>query len=496
MLSVKIRKTISTKELLLVFVTLFVLISGFYLAISSRVSAHPKGLLFPIAGNANYSNDFFGSRASGQHNATDIFAPKGTKILAAVAGTVTYAPPSQPSWGYMVTIKDDEGFKYDYIHMNNDTPGTDDGKGGPMDAYAPDIKPGTRVVRGQHIGYVGDSGNAETTPSHLHFEITKSDETKINPFPYLQEAERYSGPATYPALPGEILPYGPSINSTVSMDAGKFDSTNTYQLATGAGSGVSPHVRLLKTDGSEVGGFYAYDPSFHGGVNVAAGDVNGDGIDEIITGPVVGAPHVRILKTDGSEVGGFYAYDPSFTGGVNVATADVDGDGKDEIIVGAGPGGSPHVRILKTDGSEVGGFYAYDPSFHGGVDVAGGDVVGTSTKEIVTAPGPGGSSHIRIFNAVGVPLGSGISGYDNFTGGTRISVGNVRTNTPKDEILISPWSNGSPHIRLLNADGSVVKEAMYYESWWAGKYDVAASEGKSYISTGYNRRASIRVGPN
>jgi hypothetical protein len=154
------------------------------------------------------------------------------------------------------------------------------------------------------------------------------------------------------------------------------------------------------------------------------------------------------------------------------------------------------VRVLKVDGTELGGFYAYDPSFHGGVDVAGGDVTGTTAKEIVTTPGPGGSAHVRIFTTAGVPIGSGFAGYDNFSGGAHVSVGNVRTSSAKDEILISPWQGGSPHIRLLNADGSVVREGLYYDSWWSGYYDVAAGEGKSYVSTGQNRRASIRIGPN
>ena len=148
------------------------------------------------------------------------------------------------------------------------------------------------------------------------------------------------------------------------------------------------------------------------------------------------------------------------------------------------------------DGSEVSGFYAYDPSFHGGVDVAGGDVTGDTAKEIVTTPGPGGGPHVRIFNTSGTPLSNGFGAYDNFTGGARVSVANVRTNTAKDEILVSPWTYGGPHVRLFNFDGSVVREGLYFDPWWNGKYDVAAAQGKSYISTGYNRRSSIRVGPN
>ena len=68
-------------------------------------------------------------------------------------------------------MRGDDGNDYFYIHLNNDTPGTDDGKGGVQYAYAPGLTNGTRVHRGDVIGYVGDSGNAEDTVSHLHFEI-------------------------------------------------------------------------------------------------------------------------------------------------------------------------------------------------------------------------------------------------------------------------------------------------------------------------------------
>ena len=498
MLAVDPQKTTLSKKLaLFVFVPLFLVAAIFGLVKMNEheALAHPKGLLFPLAGGAGtFSNDFDSPRPGGPHHATDIIAPKMTQIVAAVAGTIRYVPITQPSWGYMISIEDAEGFTYDYIHINNDTPGTDDGNGGPMNAYAPDMKQGYPVAKGQFLGYVGDSGNAENTVSHLHFEITAPDGSKVNPYPYLLEAQRIGAPVTYPALPSEILPYGPSASVTVSMEVGKFEASGTNQLVTAAGPGGGPHVRMLRSNG-EIGGFFAYDPGFRGGVNVAAGDVDGDGVDEVITGTASGSPHVRIVKVDGTEVGGFYAYSPSFTGGVNVGAVDVNGDGKDEVVVGPGPGGGPHVRVLKPDGIEVTSFYAYRSDIQSGVDVSGGDVTGTTAKEVVTSPGAGASAHIRIFNSAGQPIGDGFNAYGGFTGGARVSVGNARASSAKDEILVGPWTNGGPHFRLLTYDGSVVSEGLSFDSWWTGKYDVAAGNGVSYVSTGFNRRSSVRPGP-
>jgi hypothetical protein len=139
-------------------------------------------------------------------------------------------------------------------------------------------------------------------------------------------------------------------------------------------------VRVLGVAGgsvSELASFYAYAPAFPGGVTVAAADLTGDGVAELITGAGPGGgPHVRVWSFSGSdlvEVAGLFAYDPAFLGGVTVAAGDLTGDGVAELITGAGSGGGPHVRVWSltpTGLVEVTGFFAYDPAFPGGVRVA------------------------------------------------------------------------------------------------------------------------------
>ncbi|MDD5071901.1 MAG: S8 family serine peptidase, partial [Patescibacteria group bacterium] len=117
--------------------------------------------------------------------------------------------------------------------------------------------------------------------------------------------------------------------------------------------------------------FFSYGENFRGGVNVAAGDINGNGVDEIIVGAGPGGgPHVRIFNSEGLVLGQFFAYDKNFRGGVNVAAGDINGDGVDEIIVGAGPGGGPQVRIFDAKGRGESQFFAYDKNFRGRVRVA------------------------------------------------------------------------------------------------------------------------------
>ena len=96
-----------------------------------------------------------------------------------------------------------DGWNYWYIHINNDTPGTDDGKNPARWRFAPGIAEGVHVKRGQFIAYMGDSGEAETTDPHLHFEIHTPDDTVIDPYTSLRLAQGVgaNGLCAYPANP-------------------------------------------------------------------------------------------------------------------------------------------------------------------------------------------------------------------------------------------------------------------------------------------------------
>ena len=168
-------------------------------------------------------------------------------------------------------------------------------------------------------------------------------------------------------------------------------------LAAGADAGGLPQVRLFDAlTGSVKGDFLAYDSAFRGGVHVAVGDVNGDGVPDYVTAPGAGGgPHIEAFNgRDLSLLASFLAYDPVFKGGVNVAVGDVNGDGIADIITGAGTGGGPHVRVFDVIGSTpaqiagpLGSFFAYDANFRGGVNVAAGNLDGVGGDELITGAG-------------------------------------------------------------------------------------------------------------
>ena len=150
-----------------------------------------RTITFPVSGTHSFRDDFSEPRAGGarEHLGIDIIASKMTPVVAAVDGRISYLASPQASWGYSITLRDAEGYQYRYLHLNNDTPGTDDGAGGEANAYAAGLRRGSEVTRGQIIGWVGDSGNAEETVSHLHFEIRSPDRTSINPYATLKTAD-------------------------------------------------------------------------------------------------------------------------------------------------------------------------------------------------------------------------------------------------------------------------------------------------------------------
>jgi hypothetical protein len=228
-----------------------------------------------------------------------------------------------------------------------------------------------------------------------------------------------------------FMAYDPAMTSGVRVASCDVDGDGVAEIVTAPGPGFGPHVRIWRVVlpvVEEITGFFAYAPSFSQGLFVACGDVDGDGRADVITaaGPG-GGPHVRawrITALGGEEIAGFMAYDPGFRAGLFVAAGDVDGDGRAEIITGAGAGGGPHVRVwaIAPSGAveERAGFMAYDPGFTGGMRVAAGDVDGDGLAEVITGAGPGGGPHVRVFRLDGqvVTPDVGFFAFDpTFTGG-------------------------------------------------------------------------------
>jgi hypothetical protein len=173
---------------------------------TSPTGATYRRITFPVAGAVSYRDDFGDCRAgcTRRHEGNDVMGSKMLPLLAAVDGEVTFVrDDASGTSGNMLILEDAKGWTYYYIHVNNDTPGTDDGANAREHAFAPGIEEGSVVRAGQHVAYMGDSGNAESTQAHLHFEIHRPDGTPINPYVSLRLAQGYpaGGLCAFPTNP-------------------------------------------------------------------------------------------------------------------------------------------------------------------------------------------------------------------------------------------------------------------------------------------------------
>ena len=164
-------------------------------------AAVPKQIVFPVLATTTYGDDFGDPRAGGPHQGIDIVAPKRSLALAAEAGKVEFWTHSA-SAGCMLYLHGASGTDYYYIHLNNDLTAKNDNRGKCVagTAYAKGLKNGAKVVAGQPVGYVGDSGDANGIHPHLHFELHPGRGKAIDPYAWLQRANHllFSAPRGMP----------------------------------------------------------------------------------------------------------------------------------------------------------------------------------------------------------------------------------------------------------------------------------------------------------
>jgi Ca2+-binding RTX toxin-like protein len=292
----------------------------------------------------------------------------------------------------------------------------------------PDTLPGDRLI----VNVSGVTGSTVTTPSGSDqgqytfpggFQpITFNGFESFSPVPTPFAAGPDAGVGTtvrvYDAAgknPTDFAPLDPTATGGVRVAMADFNGDGVLDLVAGTGPGVPTRVRVL--DGKTKAELFTIDPfeaTFKGGVFVAAGDLTGDGIPDVIISPDRGGgPRVRIFSgADFKQVNDFFGIeDPNFRGGARAAVGDVTGDGQGDLVVAAGFSGGPRVAVF--DGKSVstgaanptkpfGDFFVFENTLRNGVFIAAGDLNGDGFAEVIAGGGPGGGP--RVFALSGEDL--------------------------------------------------------------------------------------------
>ncbi|MCW2614222.1 MAG: N-acetylmuramoyl-L-alanine amidase [Frankiales bacterium] len=216
-------------------------------------------MTFPVAGRVSYSDNWLACRSgcARMHMGQDLMGAKMLPLVAAFDGVVTSVRrETEDGGGNWLTIASDRGpsagWSAIYVHVNNDTPGTDDAKGTAAWSFPSGIERGSRVLAGQLVGWLGDSGNAEGTGPHLHVELRKGagwGGVVHNAFPSLQAARRLTAPLPSGPHPDGSLMRHPS-GALFLLDEGRKRPVSAQVLAV---DGRTPLTAVAMTSAASLG---------------------------------------------------------------------------------------------------------------------------------------------------------------------------------------------------------------------------------------------------
>ncbi|NQU99159.1 MAG: VCBS repeat-containing protein, partial [Parcubacteria group bacterium] len=258
-------------------------------------------------------------------------------------------------------------------------------------------------------------------------------------------------------------------------------------IITGTGENGGPHLRVFEKDGTQRGiQFFPFSESFRGGMDVASGDFDGDGKEDIAVSQFSnGQAWVKIYKYNADRT---ILFERNVFGvaeiGATVAMGNLDSDSADELIVGAGTDGDPIVKIFDYNPSCDCGtlkpisFNAFtggiDYPVRSGIDVSAGDVDGDGKDEIAVSRLKEEYSWVKIFryNSDQTVLGE-FRAYGDYLVGANVEMFDIDSDGLA-EIITGPGSGGGPQVKAFEYDGIAIDTLSFfaYDEGFRGGVDV------------------------
>ena len=299
----------------------------------------------------------------------------------------------------------------------------------------------TGLPNGQHTLVVTPPGGTRLAGSdRIPFTVTGNGVATVAPTPVIPDQGKNlvlgngtgSGAVTYSfskdaggnLVATQQASYIPPSRNGSRVVLADFNGDGTDDLIAATGPNEVPNVSVYdgKTGAELVNRIEAFESTFTGGVNLSAGDFNGDGrADIVVSADSGGGPRVRVFNaaffdpamrsTTSPMLADFLGIDdPNFRGGARTTVGDLNGDGVNDLIVAAGKGGGP--RIAMFDGTSIapgmtptriaGDFFAFESTLRDGAMVGVGDLNGDGRGELIAASGPGGAPRVTIYNGLDI----------------------------------------------------------------------------------------------